>query len=120
MLKQSLKENKVYLAIMVWGLCTCGQQTVGNPYLLPPGGGFRICKIAQRDCFLWVSPVGQLFNPPAMLAVRDTGLIPEQCRLLGQEDSLEKGMATDSSILAWRIPWTEKPDGLQSMGWQRV
>ena len=34
---------------------------------------------------------------------------------LGQEDPLEKGMATHSSILAWRIPWTEEPDGLQSM-----
>ena len=33
---------------------------------------------------------------------------------LGQEDSLEKGMAAHSSILAWRIPWTEKPSGLQS------
>ena len=39
---------------------------------------------------------------------------------LGQEDPLEKGMATYSIILAWRIPWTEKPDGLQSMGLQRV
>ena len=37
-----------------------------------------------------------------------------------QEDPLEKEMATYSSILAWRIPWTEEPDGLQSMGWQRV
>ena len=35
---------------------------------------------------------------------------------LGQEDSLEKGMATHSSTLAWRIPWTEGPGGLQSMG----
>ena len=39
---------------------------------------------------------------------------------LGQEDPLEKGMATHSSILAWRIPWTEEPGGLQIMGWQRV
>ena len=39
----------------------------------------------------------------------DPGLIP------GQEDPLEKGMETHSSILAWRIPWTEKPGGLQSM-----
>ena len=39
---------------------------------------------------------------------------------LGWEDSLEKGMATHSSILAWRIPWTEEPCGLQSMGLQRV
>ena len=35
---------------------------------------------------------------------------------LGQEDPLEKGMATQSSIVAWEIPWTEEPGGLQSMG----
>ena len=39
---------------------------------------------------------------------------------LGQEDLLEKEMATHSSILAWRIPWTEEPGRLQSMGLQRV
>ena len=39
---------------------------------------------------------------------------------LGQEDLLEEGTATQSSILAWRIPWTEEPGGLQSMGLQRV
>ena len=39
---------------------------------------------------------------------------------LGWEDPLEEEMATHSSILAWRIPWTEKPGGLQSMGSQRV
>ena len=39
---------------------------------------------------------------------------------LGQEDPMEKEMATHSSILAWRIPWTEKPGGLQFMGSQRV
>ena len=39
-----------------------------------------------------------------------------QVRSLGQEDPLEKDMATHSSILASRIPWTEEPDGLQSMG----
>ena len=39
---------------------------------------------------------------------------------LGWEDPLENGMATHSSILAWRIPWTEEPGGLQSMGSQRV
>ena len=38
----------------------------------------------------------------------------------GREDPLEKGMATHSSILAWRIPWTEEPGRLQSMGSQRV
>ena len=41
-------------------------------------------------------------------------------QFLSQEDSLEKGMATHSSILVWRIPWTEEPGGLQSTGSQRV
>ena len=39
---------------------------------------------------------------------------------LGREDPLEKGMATHSSVLAWRVPWTEEPGGLQSMGLRRV
>ena len=51
-------------------------------------------------------------NLPAM---QETGI-----RSLGQEDPLEKGMATHSSILVWRIPCTEEPDVLQSMGSQRV
>ena len=46
--------------------------------------------------------------------------VETQVQSLGQEDSLEKGMATHSSIFAWRIPWTEEPAGLQSMGSQRV
>ena len=48
------------------------------------------------------------------------GLWETWVRSLGQEDPLEKGMATHSSILAWRIPWTEEPAGLQSMGSQSV
>ena len=48
-------------------------------------------------------------------AVRET-----QVQSLGQEDPLEKEMATHSSILAWKIPWTEEPGRLQSMGSQRV
>ena len=48
-------------------------------------------------------------------AVRET-----QGQSLGREDPLEKGMATHSSILAWRIPWTEEPGGLQSMELKRV
>ena len=39
---------------------------------------------------------------------------------LGREDPLEQGMVTHSSILAWRLPWTEEPDGVQTMGLQRV
>jgi len=51
-------------------------------------------------------------NLPAMQETR--------IQSLGQEDPLEEGMTTHSSILARRIPWTEKPGGLQSMGSQRV
>ena len=51
-------------------------------------------------------------NPSAM---RETWV-----RSLGGEDPLEKGMVTHSSILAWRIPWTEEPGRLQSMGSQKV
>ena len=47
-------------------------------------------------------------NPPA---IQET-----QVQSLGWEDPLEKGMATHSSVLAWRIPWAEEPGGLQSMG----
>ena len=43
-----------------------------------------------------------------------------QVRSLDQEESLEKGLATHSSVLAWKIPWTEEPGRLQSMGSQRV
>ena len=51
-------------------------------------------------------------NPPAMQETWG--------RSLGWEDPLEKGMASYSSILAWRIPWREEPDGLQSLDLQRL
>ena len=51
-------------------------------------------------------------NSPAMLEM--------WVQSLGWGDLLERGMATHSSVLVWRIPWTEEPDGLQSMGSQRV
>ena len=61
----------------------------------------------------WGFPGGSVVkNLPA---IQDT-----QVRSPGQEDPLEKEMTTDSSILAWRTPWTQEPDGLQYMGSQRV
>ena len=52
--------------------------------------------------------------------VRNLTAMPETCiQSLGQEDSLEKEMATHSIILAWEIPWTEEPGGLQSVGLQK-
>ena len=60
----------------------------------------------------------------ASLVVQMIKNLPAMCetgvRSLGQEDLLEKGMATHYSILAWRIPWTEEPGRLQSMESQRV
>ena len=50
-----------------------------------------------------------------LLAIQET-----QVQSLGQEDPLEKGMDTHSSILAWKIPWTEEPVGRQPTGLQRV
>ena len=54
-------------------------------------------------------------NPPVIQEPHET-----QVRSLGGEDPLEEEMATHSSILAWRIPWTEEPGGLQSIESQRV
>ena len=52
--------------------------------------------------------------------MRLSAMLETRVGFLGWEDPLEEGMATQSSILAWRIPWTEKPGGLQSMGSQTM
>ena len=66
------------------------------------------------DCifFFFALTAQMIKNLPAVLEIR--------VRSLGQEDPLEKGMATHCSILAWKISWREKPGRLQSMGLQRV
>ena len=56
----------------------------------------------------------------AQMVKRLTTMRETRVRFLGLEDPLEKEMATHSSILAWKIPWTEEPGGLQSTGSQRV
>ena len=81
-----------------------GAKTVGDCCLLI----FNSIYVVSR-----ASLVAQTVkNPPAR---QETWI-----RSLVWEDPLEEGMATDSSILAWRIPWTEEPGGLQSTGLQRV
>ena len=68
-----------------------------------------ISLIISNVSHLWVFLVAQVVkNLPAMQETR--------VQSLGWKDPLEKGIATYSSILAWRIPWTEEPGGLQSMG----
>ena len=67
----------------------------------------------QRYTSTWASLVAQrVKNLPAMWET--------WVQSLGWEDPLEEGVATHSSILAWRIPWTKEPGGLQSMGSHRV
>ena len=78
---------------------------------LAPCVGFTVPPQSQMPLFSF--PIAQTVkNLPAM---QETWV-----QSLGQEDPLEKEMAIHSSILAWRIPWTEEPAGLQSRGSQRV
>ena len=74
---------------------------------------------------LWFSqgicPVVELLGHIVAQMVKNLPAMYEtEVRFLGWEDPLEKGMATDFFIVAWRIPWTEQPDRLQSMGLPRV
>ena len=86
--------------------------TAGDPSSIPGSGRSAGKGIGYPLQDSWASLVAQLVkNPPAM---KET-----MVQLLGQEDLPEEGMATHSSILAWRIPWTEKPGRLQAMGSQR-
>ena len=73
-------------------------------------------------CGCWHQVSGTVVkNPPANAGnAGDAGWIPGLGRSLDWKDPLEEEMATRSSILAWSIPWTEEPGGLQSMGSQRV
>ena len=85
----------------------------GDPGSIPGSGGSAREGIGYPLQYSWASPVAQLVkNLPAM---RETWV-----QSLGRKDALEKEMAIHSSILAWEIPWTEEPGGLQSMGSQRV
>ena len=76
-------------------------------------GSQRVGQTERLSLSLLVFPVVQMVK--SLPATQET-----QVQSLGQEDPLEKEMASHSSILAWRIPWTEEPGGLQSMELQRV
>ena len=73
----------------------------------------KIKEDGSSFCFNGASLVTQMVK--SLPAMRET-----QVQSLGREDPLKKEMATCCSILAWEIPWTEEPGGLQSMGLQRV
>ena len=78
--------------------------------------GIETCIISYMNCFNVTSTTfpGGSDGKESACKAGDLG------RFLGQEDLLEKGMASQSTMLALRIPWTEEPGGLQSMGSQRV
>ena len=84
-----------------------------GPNLIPGSGRSPEEGIGYQLQYCWASLVAQMVkNLPA---VWETWV-----QALDWEDPLEEGMATHFSILAWKIPWTEEPSGLQSMGLQRV
>ena len=93
----------------IWEILICSMGFKGTPGPCCPSWSLSFS-------FMWVSdgfPSGSVVkNPPSMQEAR--------VQSLGQEDPPEEGMAVHSSILAWRIPWTEGPQGLQSPGSQQV
>ena len=102
LLKSGL-ENFEHYFTSVWDECNCCNLKVN----------LLSCSISQLLQWLRIFPVAQMVkNLPA---IQETGV-----RSRGREDPLEKGMAIHSSILSWRIPWTEEPGGLRSMGSHRV
>ena len=89
------------------------------------------CPVTGQDIIIWHKTPQKLMVPLARSTKSRASLVAQVVknpptmlktwvRSLGWEDSLEKGMATYSNILAWRIPWTEGSGGLLSMGAQRV
>ena len=112
---------KEYMLVVLRHLvCPWDTNSVGDifPVIWKKNTGFRDVKKHTQDYIVsrrlvWASLVAQsVKNPPAM---QETWV-----QSLGWDDPLEEGMATHSSILAWRIPWTEGSVGLQSMRSQRV
>ena len=101
-----------------------GSKRLDNlPVVMPLGSGtarFRLRTIPKPPSWK-VAPLLYVGASLWAQTVKNLSAMQETLfQSLGQEESLEKGMATYSSILAWRIPWTEEPGGLQSMGSHRV
>ena len=73
---------------------------------------------AKIPSIIYIIPA--LYHFVALIVKNLPAIVETQVQSLGQEDPMEKGMATHSGILAWETPWTEKPGGLHSVGSQRV
>ena len=89
---------------------------IRNICSMPGLGLAQCCKLV---IYTWMGfpghSVGKECTHPAMLEIQETWV-----RSLAQEEPLEEGIATHSSVLAWRLPWTEEPGGLQCMESQRI
>ena len=80
-----------------------------------------ILQETHKHVGFWGDPIYGRWTSLTAQSVKNLPAMQETwVQFLGWEDPLEKEMAIDSSILAWKIPWTEEPGGLQSMGSQRV
>ena len=91
------------------GSCHCSSQKFLFDSLLPTFGHLGPFMTNSRGF-----PGGSVVkNPPA-----NAGDVGDMCSILGPEDALEQEMATHSSILAWKIPWTEEPGRVRAMGLQ--
>ena len=82
--------------------------------------GCRLCSHTESDTNERLSSSSSRASLVAQIVKNLPAMQETQVRSGGLEDPLKKGMATHSSILAWRISWTKEPGGLQSMGSQRV
>ena len=100
----------------------CGSPTLSRGPIAHPDLYARNFHLFR--CLIWGSLIPAVWACQVGLMVKNWLPMQEtqetQVRSLDQEGPLQEGMATHSSILAWRIPWTEKPGGLQSTGSQRV
>ena len=92
-----------------------------------PSHGKHYCVVTYFTSFLYLngflfgSKIGKFWSVVLVVLVKNLSAVQETwIQSLGWEDPLEKEMAAHSSILAWKISWTEGPGGLQSMGSQRV
>ena len=114
-----IKGNTWTSDLVLWGPTSLYTSYKCLLVMCPDGPGpdttssWQLCAMVLIYCISWVSLVAQTVkNPPAM---QETWV-----QSLGQEDSPEEEMAAHYNVLAWRIPWTDEPGGLQSMGSQKV
>jgi len=107
---------------LCWDKKVCPCRTLGPfPFFQKPQMCTACCSLPDHSCLIYFGLFYSCFQPHGGSdGKKSTCNARDQVPPLVREDPLEKGMATHSSLLAWRIPWTEEPSGLQSPWLQRV